>query len=487
MPTSKISRQTFRWAILAALCASPVAAQQTNSGRLGNNNPQYSGTQGANQANPQNGAAQGGGFRPQAGNPQPGNTQPVNQQFGSQQSGGQPSTNQQSNNQQLGTQQLGNQQFGGRPQAGNQPGATAPAQPGFQNQNRQQPQSQNGFNNQPGNAQMGNNQLGNAPGQANNGQPANAGNPQQQIPIVPLDKAVAGGLANVVQQPFPALNDGEQKYIDQVLAVWEKRTTAIKTFECKFKRYVIDVSADDKNPSTRSEGFIRFKNPDKGAFKEDVRMTLAGKKPDGSPEYKEDPKFKFGDWWVCDGEWVHNLNRNEKKVVRVQLPPELRGNNIPLSPLPFLFGVKAGEVNARYFVRPLPPPPGNNDVWIEAWPKRADDAGNYSRVQIALDRNDSLPNAMIMFMPNWTPEFPNREVFNFTNREVNSSSLLDKIKENIFMKEFIETKGGSDWKVEEEPWVPPTQTPQPQGPAAATQPAQNRVATPPQQQQPPKR
>ncbi len=465
MPISRISRSTLRCAILATLCVSPAIAQQTGGVRTGNTNPQFAGSQGPNQQN----GAQNGGIRPQAGNPQPGNNvQPANQ------FGGQPANQQPVN------------QLGNRPQAGNQqPGMTTGAQQGFQNQNRQQanpqqfqqPQAQNGFNQPTANAgQPGNMQPGAANAQT-----------QQQIPVVPLDKAVAGGFANVVKQPFPDLNAGEQQYIDQVLAVWEKRTAAIKTFECKFKRFVIEVAIDDKNPSSLSEGFIRFKNPDKGAFKEDIRKTLSGKKPDGSPDYKEDPKFKFGDWWVCDGEWVHNLNRNEKKVVRVQLPPELRGNNIPLSPLPFLFGVKAAEVNARYFVRPLPPPPGNNDVWIEAWPKRADDAGNYSRVQIALDRNDSLPNAMIMFMPNWTPENPNREVFNFTNREVNSSSLLDKIKENIFMKEFIETKGGSDWVEEREPWVPPTQTPPPgSGPATATQPAPNRVATPPQQQ-PPKR
>ncbi|MFO0943877.1 MAG: TIGR03009 domain-containing protein [Pirellulales bacterium] len=479
MLISKISRQTFRWAILAALCASPVAAQQANSGRPGNN-PQYSGNQGVNQPN----TNQNGGFRPQAGAPNAGNNQPGSQQPGSQQPGSQQPGSQQPGSQQLGNQTQGNQPFGNRPQTGN-PQSGQP---------QQQPQTQNSPNNQVGNQfganQPAGNQLGNNPGQANmqpgNMQPGQPNQAQQQIPIVPLQNAVAGGFANVVKQPFPDLNEGEQKYIDQVLAVWEKRTAAIKTFECKFKRYVIEVVVDDKNPSTRSDGFIRFKNPDKGVFKEDVRTTLAGKKPDGSPDYKEDPQFKYGDWWVCDGEWVHNLNRNESKVVRVQLPPELRGNNIPLSPLPFLFGVKAAEVNARYFVRPLPPPPGNNDVWVEAWPKRADDAGNYSRVQIALDRNDSLPNAMIMFMPNWTPENPNREVFNFTNREVNSSSLLDKIKENIFMKEFIETKGGAGWKVIEEPWVPPTQIPQPQGPATANQPATNRVATPPQQQ-PPKR
>jgi TIGR03009 family protein len=300
-----------------------------------------------------------------------------------------------------------------------------------------------------------NNRLG---GQANPGGPAQQQLPQQQqIPIVPAANAVANGLAQVVQQPFPQLSPAEQKYIDTVLDVWERRTAQINTFECKFQRYIFNTAVHAKHAESAAEGFIRYKNPDKGVFKEDKQVTFTGEKADGSPEYKENPAAPHGDWWVCDGEWVHNLNRREKKAIRTQLPPELRGNNIPLSPLPFLFGVKAAEVKSRYFVRPIQAPPGNNDVWIEAWPKRADDAGNYSRVQVALDKSDSLPNAMIMFMPNWANNAQNREVFNFAQREVNSNTLLDKIKENVFMKAFIDTKVPSDWNVIQEPWIPPQQ------------------------------
>ena len=324
--------------------------------------------------------------------------------------------------------------------------------------------------------------------QRGNAQQPVAANQNGAVQVMDTNQAVAAGIANVVQQPFADLSPEEQKYTDTVLNIWENRTSKIDTFECKFARYVYEATVDPSNPSTISQGFIRFKHPDKGVFKEDARSTLAGRKPDGSPDYKVDPKFPNGDWWVCDGEWVHNLNRNDKKAVRVQLPPELRGTNIPMSPLPFLFGVKAQEVKQRYFVRWLPSPPGNNDVWIEAWPKRADDAGNYSRVQVALDRNDSLPNAMILFMPNFAANNPNREVFNFSAREVNSNNLLDKIKEKVFMRAFIETEVGSDWVVEKEPWVPPQQnqfsptTPQltPGGQGIPQGQPSGRVASPPQ-------
>ena len=106
----------------------------------------------------------------------------------------------------------------------------------------------------------------------------------------------AGGLAQVIQPPFPALTEAEEKYIDQVLQVWEKSTSQINTFECKFKRWVYNPNADETQPESISEGEIRYKNPDKGSFKENNRYSLAGAKPDGSPDYKINPRLPHGDW-----------------------------------------------------------------------------------------------------------------------------------------------------------------------------------------------
>jgi TIGR03009 family protein len=391
--------------------------------------------------------------------------------------------------------------------------AQHPARQGFATQpisqpnNRQLPanQQQSQLNQQPAALANPANQVG--PGVAQPKPQANG--PQgQSIPIVQVDQAVNEGVARLVKQPFPELSPQEVEYIEKVLSLWENRTIKITTFECKFKRFVFDPAANETHAVSIGQGYIRYKNPDKGVYKEEGKYTLAGRKPDGSPDYKENPDQVFGDWWVCDGEWVHNLDRTKKEAVRTQLPPELRGNNIPLSPLPFLFGVKAAEMKARYFVRPIAPPPapapGHNDVWVEAWPKRADDAGNYSRVQIALDKNDFLPNAMILFMPNWSADAPYREVYNFGQREVNN--LLDKLKENLFMQTFIDTKVGSDWNVIKEPWIPVEQRPQSQpqyapnglsqpgqpnaprqgqpNPSAPLQPSGGRVATPGQSLQP---
>ncbi len=284
-----------------------------------------------------------------------------------------------------------------------------------------------------------------------------AGNPDQLItvPLVTAEAAINQGLAQsaaamVPQQPFPALDDKQQQFLDQVLDVWEKRSAQVNQFQCDFKRWEFDHT---EQPVSIASGIIKFAKPDKGLFRVDKIESKTG---DPKEPYKVNPREPFGDFWICDGAWVHNLDRNLKKAIRTQLPPEMQGNQIHLSPLPFLFGVKASEIKQRYFVRTVDPPEGNNDVWIEAWPKRPDDVGNYSRVQVVLDRTDVLPKAMFIFLPQWAADKRHREVFEFTNRDL-MGGLLNKVKQDLLMQEFISTKLGSDWDVLEEPWIPDEQ------------------------------
>ena len=333
---------------------------------------------------------------------------------------------------------------------GNPPGQTQP----YQLQSGQgQPVQPQVVQAQGGQAQIGQGQG--VPAANNNPLGLGPNTPTVQIPIVSPQAAVAAGYAQAARvQPFPELTPAEQQYVDQVLAVWEQRTATIKQFQCNFKRWQYDPNQHPTAPVTIAAGVIKYSKPDKGLLRVDEIRSVTSNTAE-QPEYLPNPKRQHGDYWICDGVWVHNLDRNEKKAVRTQLPPEMRGENIPLSPLPFIFGVKAAEVKVRYFVRAVPPPQGNNDVWIEAWPKRADDAGNYSRVQIVLDRADTLPRTMIVFLPNWEPEKKHREVYEFENRK-QMDGFLNQVKQQLFnMQEFIPTKLGSDWTVIEEPWIEP--------------------------------
>lgn len=272
-----------------------------------------------------------------------------------------------------------------------------------------------------------------------------------QIPVMQPGEAVRQGVAQVKQQPFPDLSAEEQKYLDQVLAVWEQRTAQIERFECKFNRWQYDPTAHPTAPSTIAGGLIKFASPDKGLFDVQQVQSVADKNP--QPKYQVNPRRPNGEYWICDGEWVHIMDRNDKKAQRIQLPPAMRGKSIHLSPLPFLFGVKANEIKQRYWIRPIAAPEGNTDLWLEAFPKRPDDSGNYSRIQVALDMNDALPKTLIVFLPNWRPEARHIEHYEFSDRKINS--VLDAFKQRVFFQEFISTKLPADWEVVEEPWLPP--------------------------------
>ncbi|MFN3192161.1 MAG: TIGR03009 domain-containing protein [Aureliella sp.] len=306
-------------------------------------------------------------------------------------------------------------------------------------------------------------------------QPAGARGDQRTVPLMNPQQAVQAGIAQVRQQPFPALPAAEQQFVDQVLSVWEQRTAQVDKYVCQFKRWQYDPTQFAESFYSQSSGELRFMAPDKASFVINKLETIFDKK--SNPHiYKEDPRNPHGEYWICDGEWVFIRDRNLKKEVRIQLPPSMRGQNIPNSPLPFLFGVKAAELKQRYWIRDvtkIAAPPGGTTVWLEAWPKRADDAGNYSRVQIVLDRKDILPAALIVFLPQWTPQQQFKEIFEFTNREIPQANLWNAVKEKVFNQAFIPTKLDSSWTIEEEPFIPPQQQPG----------APGRVAQPPVQNQ----
>lgn len=310
-------------------------------------------------------------------------------------------------------------------------------------------------------------QMAQQPGAAN-------GETQVRVPLLTSQQAVQEGLAQVPQQPFPPLQPEEQNFLDQVLDVWEKRTAQVTKYECDFTRWQYDPTMYPESFSSRAMGKIKYMDPDKGLFCVDKLEVIAEKQP--QPVYKVNPRQPHGEYWVCDGRWVYIRDRNEKKETQIELPPQMRGQAIYQSPLPFLFGVNASEIKQRYWIRPIQGPAGDDSVWLEAWPKRADDAGNYSRVQVVLDRKDILPRALVVFLPNWRPGHEHKEIYEFSNRNTPGNSLWDAVKEKVFRQEFIPTMPPADWQVIQEPYIPPEQQP----PVAG----QDRLAVPPAAGQP---
>jgi len=328
------------------------------------------------------------------------------------------------------------------------PTQLAPQQPGTQpQQTRTQPQ--------PGNQLIAEQQL--APHEPIN-RTATSTNGIGNSPIdrQAMEQQLAAQQASLAERlsksPFAELNQPQQEYLDQVLNVWEASTKKIERYQCNFKRWIYDPAQNTgEDAAAKGEGVIRFMQPDKGLFKVEKVEFYSGRDDKQAATYRENERQKFGEYWLCDGDYVHILDRNEKKCLKVQLPPSMRGQQIHLSPLPFLFGVKASEIKSRYWVRPIAPPQGSKDVWLETYPKRPDDAGNYSRVQIVLDASEVLPKALIVFLPNWRPEQQHREVYEFTERD-KDWNMLDQMKSKLFKEEFIPQALPKDWQIVVEPY-----------------------------------
>lgn len=299
----------------------------------------------------------------------------------------------------------------------------------------------------------------------------------------------------VTEPPFPPLNTEEQKYIDTLLEVWEQKTAGINRFSSDFMRWEYDSHspgvAEMAKQLGRSDihiaagkGVIRFQKPDQGLFRTDKYFKSTGQVVNGQVELMED-KNNFGEYVICDGKNVWDYDRKEKICTRMQLPPEMQGLGIMNSPLPFLFGVKAEEIKARYWVRAISPgnqpngQPFADRYAVEAYPKYPVDAVNYHHVQIVLDRQEFLPIAMILYMPEWTDKSlqqngvvieprDKRMVYQFDNRQANAN-IFQKLSEKLFMQEFIPQDPPSDWKKNDIPYAPPaTSGPEAQQPGQRT-------------------
>lgn len=274
-----------------------------------------------------------------------------------------------------------------------------------------------------------------AGGQTATGKPA-TGNP-------------ANANANAV--PFPPLSTTEQNNLDTLLKAWETQSNGTKTLECRFKRWHFDLFAAPAGIASEvAQGVIRYATPDRGYFKVEQRLTYDGMK-EGKPVYSEKPG-QFGEHWVCNGEELLEFDHAAKECKIQQLPPEMRGQKIFESPLPFVFNLDAVQIQNRYWVRQVQAPkPGI--LLIEAYPKRQEDRAQYKMVQIALSETTFLPEALLMYAPNFNiktaPKWDHYE-FVDVKRNTISQGLIDR-----FRNTFIDEKPPTDWKVFRNAFRPP--------------------------------
>lgn len=328
------------------------------------------------------------------------------------------------------------------------PGVRVAQQLPNQNQPRQLPPGQ--YQPNPGQA---------APGQAVQGQIqgpslpnyAPAGVPQGQLPNGPVQVR-----QQLPQRAMFQLSPDETDQLHRVLKAWEDEGDQVKNFACEFERWEYDpVFGPAQDPKTKGYGELKYVKPDKGRFhvKKIEHFTPAAN-PTDPPTYQV-KKDEFGEQWVCDGKWVYEYKFDQKKLVSYEIPKEMQGKAIVDGPLPFLFGAKKNQLLARYDMKVTEET--KEQVWIDAWPLRREDAANYQHVEVILSKPRMLPNALKVHMPNGKTSM----VYIFKPASVNNalSSIIDFFEQP-------RTPFGWEKVIERAPAPPPAENRQ------ATQPGQ---------------
>jgi len=245
---------------------------------------------------------------------------------------------------------------------------------------------------------------------------------------------------------------------DQLLAAWETRNAAVRTWSCTFHKWEYNAwspadAAGERLAFAESIGELKYANPDKGLFR--VKETKQW-----SPEAR---KYEIrggdtGEHWVCNGESVYEFRHSERQLRETKLPPEMRGKAISDGPLPFVFGAKSDTLKKRYWMRIITPPEVRDQIWLEALPRFQADAANFSKVELILQARDLMPFAIQIYKPGGN----DRDVYQFDPR----TNLIDKGLDMI--RDFAKpmTPFGYKYVLEDLQAAPQPQAAQPSAPSA---------------------
>lgn len=203
----------------------------------------------------------------------------------------------------------------------------------------------------------------------------------------------AGALGQRPQMQFAPL----APEVRQVLDLWEIHTRDVQRLHGPFERYVYDSTFLEEK---RAVGEFWYEQPDLGRI--DINPSPNLPQPDangqrlnpkkiganGQPySIKADSQSK----WICRGDAMLAIDVEQRTFEVVEIPPHMQGKNITTSPLPFLFGMPAQQMDQRYFLSfgPMHNPQGANKqrpvIHIVAYPKLAAAAKDWSRAEVLLD------------------------------------------------------------------------------------------------------
>ena len=268
---------------------------------------------------------------------------------------------------------------------------------------------------------------------------------QTGTPAQPQAATAGQATGAAVQSPaqpqmppgFP-LNQANQQYIEQLLNYWEGTSNQVTHYQSSFTRWQYDHEiCNYRKPGSNhlvaaviSRGNIRYRQPDKGMYEVEQKWSFAG-----PPKYARRQNVPEQEKWICDGQSIFEYDYEVQRLYETKLPPEAQGEGLKNSPLPFVFGAKAVDLLDRYWIRDITPEGVPDQYWLEAWPKRIEDAQNYKKIEIILSREPFLPMSIHMYTSNYDEKTnPSKIVFEFQERQIKGTLATLPIFDQFFIR-----------------------------------------------------
>ncbi|MCA9027221.1 MAG: hypothetical protein KDA86_18580 [Planctomycetaceae bacterium] len=256
--------------------------------------------------------------------------------------------------------------------------------------------------------------------------------PRPKSGVVPVQN-VEPATARVADTEPVQVNPAE---LERILKEWETKTAKITKLRGVHQRYEYDyVFSQEK----RAVGSFWHEAPDKGRIDFNCKEQPAIP-ADGVNTQKVDSQgnpFRVAAeapmMWICTGSDIFSIDVANKTFDQIEIPPPDRGENIMDGPLPFLFGMKAEKLKARYKMSlgQMNGTQGRDDRMVYhlvAIPLLQEDARNWQRAEVRLDAQYCLPIAIRLIDPSGNKE----TVYVFPLTEMKANSPWDAIMPDPF-------------------------------------------------------
>jgi TIGR03009 family protein len=186
------------------------------------------------------------------------------------------------------------------------------------------------------------------------------------------------------------LTPKEQQELDEFLIRWEKYSLGIKRYDVDFNMFLYDETIPNAiagKPFKTAFGYFKY-------IAKPLRFVyhIEGEWIDKKKiEYDEKKNRNIlTEKIIINEKSVFKYEFNAKKVLQINVPPELIGKGIADSPLPLIFGAKAEDMKKRFSMKIVTDEQyKNTQIWLQAKPLLLEDQQEFAQIEIRLDK-DSL-------------------------------------------------------------------------------------------------